>query len=121
MDDIYVICDKSDVMDILGATTDTLQRVCHIDVNVGKLAAWSKSPSEPPAGFVERYGAAAWKANKAGSENGIKILGAPFGGAEYMQKFFEGVLTKEAKLLEYIPKLPSLQDSWLLLYFLLPH
>ena len=47
----------------------------------------------------------------------MKILGAPFGSAEYMQEFFDNILTEEAKLLEIIPKLPSLQDSWLLLYF----
>ena len=117
LDDIYVVCDSCDAVDCLRCVRNTLSRVCHIDVNLGKLAAWSKHICGPPDGFVEEFGVNAWKANLAEAQRGMKILGSPFGSEQYIEHFFTVVLEEEAQLLNIIPKLPSLQSAWLLLYF----
>ena len=111
LDDIYVVCECMDVNHCVEVVRNTLLRVCHIDTNVGKLAAWCKNRSHPPDGFVEAYGAHAWKPDKPEGQRGIKILGAPFGSDQFMQQFFTDQLNEEAKLLRALPKLPSLQSS----------
>ena len=117
LDDIYIMVDRADVIATINTARDVLHRVCHIDINLGKLAAWSKTVSDPPAGFVALFGEDAWKSNKPDPERGMKILGAPFGTQAYLQQFFNRSLDAEAQLLNFLPKLPSLQSSWLLLYF----
>ena len=107
LDDLYIVCDHADVVNTIILARDVLHRVCHIDINVGKLAAWSKAASDPPAGFVALFGHDAWKANKPDLQNGIKILGAPFGTQTYVQQFFNRSLEAEAQRLNFLPKVPS--------------
>ena len=47
----------------------------------------------------------------------MKILGSPFGSTAYMSTFGATLTEATTKLLDYLPKLSSLQASWLLLYF----
>ena len=39
LDDIYIVCNPTDVAEIYDMVQTTLRNTCHIDVNVGKLAA----------------------------------------------------------------------------------
>ena len=48
LDDTYVTSDRVDVATIFDDVRDTLRDVCHIDVNIGKLAAWSHNPNPCP-------------------------------------------------------------------------
>ena len=107
------------VMHCLQIARDALREVCHIDINAGKLAAWSKTFAACPAGLEgeDANGNSIWKADLPADQRGIKVLGAPLGSPEYIQKFCDDVVTEKTKLLDFIPKLPSLQASWLLLYF----
>ena len=54
LDDIYIICNRDDVATIFDDVQLTLQNVCHIDVNLGKLAAWSKRANPSPPGLADR-------------------------------------------------------------------
>ena len=117
LDDLYVFCDKSEVCNVIEAAQADLQRICHIDTNLGKLAVWGKNYSDPPEGFIDRFGHAAWKCDKPAEQRGIKVLGAPFGTSEFLQGFYANLVEEEARLLNLIPQLTSLQASWLLLYF----
>ena len=76
LDDIHIICDKTDVVSNLTIAVEILKRICHIDVNMGKLVAWSKNRADAPTDFVDRYGGDARKSSQAYVDNGIKILGA---------------------------------------------
>jgi len=51
LDDLYVVCDRADVALIFGRVREILSRVCHIDVNLGKLAAWSRAEMPASDGF----------------------------------------------------------------------
>ena len=79
LDDLYVFCEKSEVCNVLEAAQADLQRICHIDTNLGKLAVWGKNYSDPPEGSIAKFGHAAWKCDKPAEQRGIKVLGAPFG------------------------------------------
>ena len=48
---------------------------------------------------------------------GVRVLGTPFGSEELLAEYGMQIASEEAQLLEHIPKLASLQASWLLLYF----
>ena len=50
-------------------------------------------------------------------ENRIKIVGTPIGTPEYVAKYGIPVMNDEAQLLNFLPKLASLQIAWLLLYY----
>ena len=78
LDDIYIVCDKDAVVNILADTRAILHDVCHIDVNLGKLVAWSRTVSAAPAG-LERFGNGICKADLMPDQQGLKVLGTPIG------------------------------------------
>jgi len=119
LDDIYIICDPEDAEDCLRIAGECLRDICHIDINAGKLAAWSKRVAECPAGLEgnDANGEPIWKGDLSAERQGVKVLGAPVGSPEYVQRFCDNVVEEKAKLLDLLPKLPSLQSAWLLLYF----
>ena len=116
LDDIYVTCDRADAALIFHRIQEILSRVCHIDVNLGKLAAWSKADLPAPDGF-STISSEAWKADKPDAERGVKILGTPLGTPAFVEACASETLLEKSQLLNFLPKLPSLQASWLLLYF----
>eukprot|EP00959_Pyramimonas_sp_CCMP1952_P279429 5842015-Pyramimonas_sp.AAC.1 len=54
LDDIYVICNRDDVTTIYDHVRTTLVEICHVDVNIGKPAAWSKNHNACPPGLRDR-------------------------------------------------------------------
>ena len=83
LDDIYIICDGSDTAEILQQSDTVLGQLCHIDVNVGKLAAWSKTVGPCPRGLAT-CGPGVWKSDQPEHLRGIDILGTPFGSDAYI-------------------------------------
>ena len=81
---------------------------------MGKLVAWGPHATpRPPDLAVAAPGA--WKSDARFGERSTNILGSPFGSAEFVHNFGAKLAAKRAKLLSFIPKLPSLQIAWLLL------
>ena len=116
LDDIYIVCDRDEVVDVLERTRNVLRQVCRINVNLGKLAAWSQTPTEAPPG-LERFGDNIWKSALPLEQRGLKVLGTPLGTQEFVDRFCAERSEEKAQLLNLIPKLPSIQSAWLLLYF----
>ena len=116
LDDIYIICDWGNVSHILTQTRQILSEVCHIDVNIGKLAAWSRNPAPCPPG-LENFGANIWKSDRPLQDRGVKVLGTPLGSQPFIAQFGAKLAEEEEQLLNFLPKLPSLQAAWLMLYF----
>ena len=85
LDDIYIVCDPSDAHTIFCSTRETLQRICHINVNLGKLAVWSKDVQPIPRDF-QSLGANVWKADLDDDNCGLKVVGTPFRTDAYVQK-----------------------------------
>ena len=116
LDDIYAVCNKGDVVECLRIVGTVLRETCHIDVNIGKLAASSKEVSPPPAG-LDAFGQNIWKTDLPLDRCGIKVLGTPLGTPEFIDSLCQDVADEKMQLINRIPKLSSLQSSWLLLYF----
>lgn len=116
LDDIYLVCDRDDSSLLFRRTQEILARLCHIDVNLGKLVAWSKAPLPSPLG-LDAISLDAWKAGKPQIDRGIKILGTPIGSPAFVESKAKEAVEEKAQLLNFLPKLPSLQSAWLLLYF----
>ena len=116
LDDLYVVCGAADAAAILRRVRTVLEQVCHIDINIGKLKAWSKAAAPCPPGLHD-FGDDIWKANGPIHERGLKILGPPLGAEEYAEQFATKLLADTEKLIKLIPKLPCLQHAWLLLYY----
>ena len=110
LDDIYVVCDAVDVHEIFCYARDTLQEVCHIDVNLGKLAAWSKNLQPPPTD-LHLLGQDVWRGDLPEAYRGLKIVGTPVGTAAYVRRVSREIVNEEVQLLDSIPQLASLQVS----------
>ena len=104
------------MVDSLNVVREALREVCHIDVHLGKLAAWSKERAEPPPG-LEQFGNNVWKSNLDPESNGLKVLGTPLGSQDFIDKLCDEMANERMQLINLIPKLFSLQAAWLLLYF----
>jgi hypothetical protein len=78
------VCDRADAALIFGRIKKILSSVCHVDVNLGKLAAWSKGNEPAPDRFAA-VSAEAWKADRPEEQRGIKILGAPLKSPAYIE------------------------------------
>ena len=116
LDDVYVVCDHNDTFQCYQVVREILHLRCHIDINMGKLAAWGRGTNEPPPRVVE-LGGTVWKGSLPENQQGIKVVGTPIGTPQYIQEFGRNVVNDEAQLLQQIPKLTSLQTAWLILYF----
>ena len=116
LDDVYITCDPEDAAFILENVKGALRDICHIDIHMGKLRVWGPTPTECPDD-LRAAAPGAWKADAPLAERGVKVLGTPFGSNECIRTFGANVATKRAQLLQYLPQLPLLQVSWLLLYF----
>ena len=68
LDDIYIVCEPADTALIFHMVQEVLAHVCHVDVNLGKLVAWSKQATDAPDG-LNNICATAWKSNAAGQRN----------------------------------------------------
>ena len=53
LDDIYIVCSRALVKSAFEIAKECLLRTCSIDINLGKLAAWSKSVDTAPEGIQE--------------------------------------------------------------------
>ena len=53
LDDIYIICQRDDTTFCFESTRHHLKTVCHIDVHLGKLAAWSPCALPIPRRILE--------------------------------------------------------------------
>ena len=112
-----MICPHADTVECYEIVRSVLQRTCHIDVNIGKLKAWSPAVQEPPE-HVHQLGDEVWRGgDRPLSQQGLKVVGSPVVTPEYIVEFGREVIESEAQLLQQLPKLASLQIAWLLLYF----
>ena len=116
LDDIYVACDPTDAHFILHDVQQTFREMCRIDVHTGKLVIWGRTPQPCPQDIAP-VAPTAWKCDAPLHERGIKILGTPLGAPQFVRSFGAKLADRRAKLLQLLPKLPTLQSAWLLLYY----
>eukprot|EP00959_Pyramimonas_sp_CCMP1952_P253762 5301503-Pyramimonas_sp.AAC.1 len=103
LDDIYMLCDPDETNGALELVTHILWNRRHVDINIGKLAVWDRTPDPCPADQDPTV-AVAWK-----YERGIVMLGAPFSSIEFINAHGAKIAEEKGKLLDILPKFPSLQ------------
>ena len=120
LDDVYVVTSRTRAAVAFRTIADCIERYAGVRSNLGKLEAWSPSGGAAPPG-LEAISPSAWKGDRPGIENGIKVLGVPIGQPAFVEAIVEERMTEERRLLERIPQMPDLQCAWaLLLYSAVP-
>ena len=83
LDDIYVLCAHGDAFVCYDIIRNVLHRGRAININMGKLAAWSLGRQDPPP-YVAELGERVWRGNLLETEQGIKVFGSPVGTAAFV-------------------------------------
>ena len=97
-DDLMVVCHPDRVRDVMNIISQELQAHAHISIHHGKTQVWNRGGVEPEG--VEEFtrrarlvkpDAVVWKGDHTllPQQQGIRVLGAPLGSAEYVQSQLE--------------------------------
>ena len=123
LDDLYVVTVREMARQAFDVVTGEVERIAGIRTNLGKLQLYSKEGGACPPGFDELQAVRAvdspiWTLDAPQIEKrGITVLGSPLGSEEYCKAHAEKRMQIEQEFLNWIPKLPTVQIAWLLLYF----
>lgn len=116
LDDLYVVTDRVMARQAFDVVTGEVERIAGIRTNLGKLQLYSKNGGSCPQGFEDFP--SVWTCDAPDTKNrGIVVLGSPLGTVEFCKAHAEKRMIVEEQFLDWIPKLPTFQVAWLLLYF----
>ena len=82
-----MLCDAARTRAVYDLVAEVLLRCCHIQTNLGKLAAWNRSGSAAPPGIAELNTPnrlPVWRADLPPAQNGMIVLEIPVGRAEFI-------------------------------------
>ena len=122
LDDLTVVCHPDRVRDVMNIIYQELQAHAHISIHHGKTQVWNRGGVEPEG--VEKLtrrarlvkpDAVVWKGDHTfhPQQQGIRVLGAPLGSAEYVQSHLEQKSVEQETLFHRIPQDKDTQASWL--------
>ena len=117
------MCSPDRVADVCASLQAELWRHERIQVHQGKTQLWNRdghgTDALTAAARIEDEDAIVWRGDPAlpPQEQGVKLLGTPFGHAAYAQGQLARLSTSHDVLLERIQAVPDLQVAWLLLKF----
>ena len=117
LDDIYAVVAPDRVRTVYDVMANELRTHTRIQLNSGKTRVWNAAGATPPG--LEALGPEVWVGNTTlpREQQGITILGAPLGTAEYVAQQLLHSSQSHQALLERIPTVDDLQSAWLLLLF----
>ena len=114
LDDLYVVTSRERAADAFLTVSTTVEKRAGVKTHLGKLKAWCAGGGAAPEDLA-RISPEAWKADLPDHQNGIKVLGTPFGKPEFVAAFAEERMESERVLLERLAKLDDPQCAWLML------
>ena len=126
LDDVYVICTSSRVLQVFQLLEAELYSKAHISVHQGKTQIWNRGGQEPSgaaeltaAARMEKPEAVVWRGDPMLSlaDQGLIVLGAPVGQPEFVQARLVEKSGQHQKLLQMIPHLQDVQAAWLLILY----
>ena len=119
LDDLYIVTSPARARQAYDAVTEVVRARCGIEPNGGKTACWNKAGVAPPG--IAELGAGVWRGEGRPEARGMRILGAAFGTAEFVDKFGDDRAADARRFLEKILMSPLTQHAWLLIsYCLVP-
>ena len=114
LDDLYVVTCRARACEACTTVTEAVERGAGVRTHLGKLRAWCAGGGAAPADLAA-LAPDAWTADKPDEQNGIKVLGTPFGRPAYVEWFAEQRMLKEVRLLDEIEQLSDPQCAWVML------
>ena len=120
LDDVYVVNPRPDsVLHSYTVLEEELWTHAGIRINGGKTQVWNRSGSQPRGcDILQRIAiqsdpdAVVWRGSDVPTvQQGIKILGTPFGHHDYMQNQLERVVDEHQRFMDMLPSVPNLQSS----------
>ena len=124
LDDLYVVTVREMARQAFDVVTEAVANQAGIRTNLGKLQLYSKEGGPCPPGFDDFQALRAenttpiWTCDAPQIANrGIVVLGSPLGTVEFIKAHAEKRMSIEQQLLDWIPRVPTLQIAWLLLYY----
>ena len=123
LDDLYVVTVRDIARAAFDVVTSEVENIAGIKTNLGKLQLYSEAGGSCPPGFDDFQAHRAidspiWTMDAPQLENrGIVVLGSPLGSVEFCKAHADKRMQVEQQLLDWIPKIPTVQIAWLLLYF----
>ena len=124
LDDLYVVAAREIARQAFDVVTEEVANQAGIRTNLGKLQLYSKEGGACPPGFDDFQALRAenttpiWTCDAPHNyQRGIVVLGSPLGTEEFIKAHAEKRMGIEQQLLDWIPRLPTLQIAWLLLYY----
>ena len=124
LDDVFAVTPRPDrVGTIYGSIHDNMWVHSSTRIDGGKTQVWNGAGSKPDiCEVLDRVAQAAdpeakvWEGSEVPpNQQGLKILGAPFGHREFVVAQLEKKLQKQETLIRRIPLVPDLQSAWLIL------
>ena len=116
LDDVYLVTTRERAREAFDAVAASIKEGAGIDINMGKCRAWSAAGGDPPPGIAE-LGTSVWCGDRSPEENGLVVLGAPLGTAEYIASKLQARRDEERLFLDRLQAVPDLQSAWLLLSY----
>ena len=124
LDDLYVVTVRAMARQAFDVVTEEVANQAGIRTNLGKLQLYSKEGGACPPGFEDFQALRAenttpiWTCDAQNIKHrGIVVLGSPLGTVEFIKAHAEKRMNIEQQFLDWIPRVPTLQIAWLLLYY----
>ena len=109
--DLTVVCHPDKVRDVMNIISQELQAHAHISIHHEGVEELTRRAR------LVKPDAVVWKGDHTllRQQQGIRVLGAPLGSAEYVQSQLEQKSVEQETLFHRIPQAQDTQASWLLL------
>ena len=114
LDDLYLLAPRNRARQAYDIVTSAVRQHAGVEDNLGKTECWSETGGDAPTGISElnaRDRPPVWKGDMAPQYNGVVLLGSPLGTPEFTEACAQERVAEEAKLLEHLPQLPSIQSA----------
>ena len=104
LDDVYVLTSPERVRDVFNLLSEKLFNLAGIQLHSGKTRTWNQAGVIPPN--MQDVGEDVW------SPNGVKVLGTPIGGEDFVRQASDSRLDEESRLWEAVSWVPDVQCGW---------
>ena len=95
LDDLYIVTRPGRARAAYDVVTAAVRRGCGVEANLGKTVCWNRRGGEAPPG-IAALGAHVWQGGNQSEDNGIRVLGAPLGTAQFCNRFCADRATENA-------------------------
>ena len=112
-DDIFIITVPERTRACYDIVEEVFPRRTGSALNREKTRAWCRGVIQAPAGVAE-LGPEVWRADREPAERSLRVVGTPFGSAEFVAAFLQSRILEERRLIDALPAIRDPQCIWLI-------